>query len=199
MTATSITLSLACTLARATNEALPPSGPLGLAGRVASQMSSGSVPEAAAENGLRTASALTQQMRLRDAIYLYDRTIYDGYERFVIAQGCEVLQLVLDVESGKVPIAYVEGSTPAEVEQSLTIYRDDIRAEARMFSYALATSGYLKGFSFSGRVKDRGLQQIGKITAFFYCFSRETTAKLTYHDEWKGSPLNDYVVPSTTP
>jgi len=51
----------------------------------------------------------TGPLLLRDAIYLYHHPIYAGSLQALIGYGCDIFQLVLDVESGYTDIYISEG------------------------------------------------------------------------------------------
>ncbi len=134
----------------------------------------------------------TGNVVLRDAIYLYNRPVHSGYLKSVFGLGCDILQLVLDLESGETNISFYSAETSADMASgnaTITDYPDTIRQAAYMFSYALYGSAYGKGFAFAEDSFDRGSTVIGNMTAFVYCFSSDPSASLVYSDGLTGETL----------
>ena len=124
----------------------------------------------------------TGQLLLRDAIYLYHLPVRAGYLQSLVGMGCDIFQLVLDVESGYSDIFITEGIT--STGYSLP-YPDRIDANAAMFAYALYSGYSDKSFSLWD-VKNYGkggTQSVGTATAFGYCFSTNPAAYVAYCDE----------------
>lgn len=122
---------------------------------------------------------------LRDAIYLYGMPIRAGYMQHLIGIGCDIFQLVLDVEGGHSDIVISEG-----IDQGgyLLVYPDRIYDNAAMFAYALYTGYSTKSFSlFDDLLYDTVNQDpsaiVGRATAFGYCFSTNPNAGVVYCNE----------------
>lgn len=108
-------------------------------------------------------------MTLRDAIYLYDQDIMTNHELQLAGSNCDVLQLVLDVESGYSDIMIYEGSASMQ-------YPDRILASADMFAYALYSNAAIKRFGLGDRNVAATNSAAGKATAFGYCYSTRANA-----------------------
>jgi hypothetical protein len=128
----------------------------------------------------------TGPLLLRDAIYLYNLPIYAGYLQALYSFGCDVFELVLDVENGYTDLLIAEGllDGPGYVFE----YPDRIYDNAAMFAYALY-SGYVdKTFALAdvylyGAPGVNPTSIVGSATAFGYCFSTDPTAAIVYWDE----------------
>jgi hypothetical protein len=129
-------------------------------------------------------------MALRDAIYLYHQPISGDSAKLktLVGYDCDALQILLDVESGYTDIATLESTVAsgnAHVYPNIaTVYPDRIHADASIFSYVLYTSAPVKTFEL-GRFIDNDTSatgNIGTVTAFGYCFSTKTDAKVLMHD-----------------
>ena len=125
------------------------------------------------------------QMLLRDAIYLYNLPIRAGYIQMLSGYGCDVFQLVLDLESGHSDIVIDEGLYEGGY---IFLYPDRIFDHAAMFAYALYTGFYEKTFSLAdaqlfGAPGVDPASIVGRATAFGYCFSTNPAAVVVYCDE----------------
>jgi hypothetical protein len=130
-------------------------------------------------------------MVLRDAIYLYHQPISGSSIKRLIGYNCDVLQMLLDVESGYTDIATLESTVASSntYPNTATVYPDHIHANAPIFSYALYTSVPVKTFEL-GRFIDNGTSatgNIGTVTMFGYCFSTKADAKVLMHDGETGT------------
>lgn len=152
---------------------------------------------ALAEEGTRVAARpvdhrfplATGEMLLRDAMYLYNTPIYSGYLKSIFGIECDILQLVLDVESGKTDISMYTAATSQELDSgsgTQTDYPDTILQAHYMFSYALYGSTYSKAFGLAEKAFDKGSTVIGNATAFVYCFSDDPSAHLLYSNGLTG-------------
>jgi hypothetical protein len=120
---------------------------------------------------------------LRDAIYLYGMPIRAGFAQGLIGIGCDIFQLVLDVESGHSDIFITEG-----IDQPGGygfVYPDRIYDNAAMFAYALYTGYSAKSFLLFDAQLYRAVNQdpaaiVGRATAFGYCFSTNPSAGVGY-------------------
>jgi hypothetical protein len=133
--------------------------------------------------GLMSAQA-TGPMLLRDAIYLYNLPIRAGYLQMLVGGGCDVFQLVLDVESGHTDMVYVENDQGE-------VYPDRIYDNAAMFAYALYSGSAVKGFALTddqlyGAPDVNPDTIVGTATAFGYCFSTNPAAFALHCDEKTG-------------
>jgi len=140
-------------------------------------------------SALKSPQALqgTGELLLRDAIYLYDEPTYAGFYHSLIGIGCDIFQLVLDVESGYTDLAIAEG---VDSGGYFTIYPDRIYAEAAMFSYALYSQYADKQFVFldaeyygEPNVTVIPSTIVGRATAFGYCFSTNPSAAVFACDQ----------------
>ncbi|MHB1402290.1 MAG: hypothetical protein ACYCWB_07825 [Thiobacillus sp.] len=132
--------------------------------------------------GMMSAQAVGP-MLLRDAIYLYNLPIRAGYLQLLVGGGCDVFQLVLDVESGHTDMLYNEYGVYA--------YPDRIYDYHAMFAYALYSGSPVKSFALADEVlyDAPGVNPdtiVGTTTAFGYCFSTNPAAFALHCDEKTG-------------
>jgi len=134
----------------------------------------------------------TGPLLLRDAIYLYNLPIRVGYVQLLSGLGCDIFQLVLDLESGYSDIWISEG-----IYEGLSLdgsggyvraYPDRIFDHAAMFAYALYTGFNQKDFQLTdtklhGQPGVDPTPIVGWATAFAYCFSTDPAALIKYYDE----------------
>lgn len=122
---------------------------------------------------------------LRDAIYLYNQPVYAGNAQALIGIGCDIFQLVMDVENGYTDLAIFEGINSGGYD---VLYPDRIYANAAMFAYALYSGHTDKGFEFYdnrlyGAPGVDPNRIVGRGTAFGYCFSTNPGAAVFACDE----------------
>ncbi|MFZ3040844.1 MAG: hypothetical protein WA108_03470 [Thiobacillus sp.] len=122
---------------------------------------------------------------LRDAIYLYNLPVYAGNLQLLIGIGCDIFQLVMDVENGYADLAIGEGINSGGYFAG---YPDRIYANAAMFSYALYSGYSDKSFGFTdlqlyGAAGVDPNTVIGHATGFGYCFSTNPDAAVFSCDE----------------
>jgi hypothetical protein len=115
-------------------------------------------------------NAYPADVTLRTAIYRYHQPIYANSTVVLRGQSCDIMQLVLDVESGYTNIKISDGG--------LIRYPDRILAGDDVFAYSLYSNSVSKGFSFEAYNPDMPPAsspdiQIGTATIFGYCFSSE--------------------------
>lgn len=120
-------------------------------------------------------------MMLRDAIYLYGKDINSLSYKSLAGFDCDVLQLVLDVESGYTDLAMFEGSGTAS--DTYLKYPDRIEANHAMFSYALYRGEPFKSFDFYDARSSLGDVRIGTATIFGYCYSTLDSARVVFCDD----------------
>ena len=141
----------------------------------------------------------TGELLLRDAIYLYNVPTYAGFLHSLVGIGCDIFQLVLDVESGFTDLAIAEG---VDSGGYFTIYPDRIYAEAAMFSYALYSQYPDKQFVFldvdyygEPNVNADPATIVGRATTFGYCFSTNPDAAVFSCDQqqcYSSSEVNPF-------
>jgi hypothetical protein len=120
-------------------------------------------------------------MMLRDAIYLYGKDINSLSYKSLAGFDCDVLQLVLDVESGYTDLAMFEGGGTAS--DTYLVYPDRIEANHAMFSYALYRGESFKSFDFYDARSSLGDVRIGTATIFGYCYSTLDSARVVFCDD----------------
>ncbi|AUN95687.1 S8 family peptidase [Pseudazoarcus pumilus] len=126
----------------------------------------------ATDNGV--GGAAPSAMTLRDAIYLYGEDVRADGQLQLGGDQCDVLQLVLDVESGHADLTMTEGASSFD-------YPDRIFAAADMFAYALYSDAPHKRFGLGQHDGDAdGL--VGNATAFAYCYSTQPDAYVYWKD-----------------
>lgn len=126
----------------------------------------------------------TGPLLLRDAIYLYNLPVRAGYLQSLVGLGCDIFQLVLDVESGHSDIAISEGVNSGGYT---ALYPDRIYDNAAMFAYALYSGHDDKTFhlydaQLFGATNVSPSTIVGRATAFGYCFSTDPSAVALYCD-----------------
>jgi hypothetical protein len=120
-------------------------------------------------------------MLLRDAIYLYGQEVRSQKYVKLTGRNCDVLELVLDVESGHTDIEMLQDATSS-------VYPDRIYDYHEMFAYALYGSIASKSFSLGQKQTAASSDTvIGKATAFAYCFSTNPAASVLKQDALTGS------------
>lgn len=119
------------------------------------------------------------QTTLRDAIYLYDQDFLAGGAKRIVGSGCDVFQLVLDVDQGSTGIKMAQYNSSESANYS--DYPDAITSSAKMFSYMQYESKDYKVFKFDGA--GAAGSKIGSGTVFGYCLSSNPGAKV-YLVEW---------------
>jgi len=127
----------------------------------------------------------TGTLLLRDAIYLYNLPVYAGNLQSLIGIGCDIFQLVMDVENGYTDLAISEGINSGGY---FVDYPDRIYANAAMFAYALYSGYSDKSFGFLdnqlyGAPGVDPATIVGHATAFGYCFSTNPDAAVFACDE----------------
>jgi len=123
----------------------------------------------------------TSQLTLRDAIYLYKKDIRSLSYMSLAGFDCDVLQLVLDVESGYTDLAMFEGS--GGDSDAYLKYPDRIEARHPMFAYALYRDMPFKSFDFYDARTGTADSRIGTATLFGYCFSTKPSARVVFCDD----------------
>lgn len=123
------------------------------------------------------ADYISGDMTLRDAIYVYGMQVNAKFSKSLVGINCDVLQVVLDVDSGFTDIGYAEINNINELQSSLFIYKDRIFDFHKMFSYSLYKNKYLKEFVFGdNNATTSSTQIIGSGTFFAYCYSTKPGA-----------------------
>lgn len=125
-----------------------------------------------------TAPAAAERMVLRDAIYLYNQDIRSYRATQIVGHRCDVLQLVLDVESGYTDLAMHEGG------RNWT-YPDRMRDYFEMFAYALYDQNVtFKRFVLADNEATDPARDVltGRVTVFGYCYSSRSDAYVFRHD-----------------
>lgn len=117
-------------------------------------------------------------MILRDAIYLYGQSLNGKGDKILAGEGCDVMQLVLDVNTGHTDIGLALGDTIDEAIASQVDYADRILDTADMFSYALYQNANIKMFAFKDVENPTSANQIGTATVFGYCYSTDPNARV---------------------
>ncbi|MCB1955650.1 MAG: hypothetical protein KDG55_08235 [Rhodocyclaceae bacterium] len=130
-------------------------------------------------------SVPAQQMVLRDAIYLYNVDFYDGPGTLAMwGEGCDVMQVVFDLDSGYVEFEKWEYNVADESSVVTAKYPDRIQATAKMFSYMLYTPDrFIRRIDFTGNDATRENHEVvGRGTLFGYCLSDDPDAKIFVAD-----------------
>ncbi len=130
-------------------------------------------------------SASAQQMVLRDAIYLYNLDFYNGPGTLAVwSEGCDMAQVVFDLDSGYVEFEKWEYNVADESSIVTAAYPDRIQAAAKMFSYMLYTPDkYIRRIDFTGNDSTRENHEvIGRGALFAYCLSDDPDAKIYVAD-----------------
>lgn len=124
------------------------------------------------------ADFIAGDMQLRDAIYSYNQKINSYWYTDLVGYNCDVLQLVLDVESGYTDIWMKQGSG------AWSLYPDRIQSYHAMFAYALYQNVTWKTFELVDRYEPYPSYQIGSGTMFGYCYSTKPDAYVYIWDEY---------------
>lgn len=119
-----------------------------------------------------------QGMPLRDAIYLYGQPLNARGDKSLVGEGCDIFQLILDVNAGYADIAMGQADTAAGAYAARLAYPDRIVDTAAMFSYAMYDDRPVKTFVFNDRNAPSSGAQIGSATAFGYCYSTNPAARV---------------------
>lgn len=127
------------------------------------------------------ANSLSGDLALRDAIYLYKKDIRSLSYMSLAGFDCDVLQLLLDVESGYTDLAMFEGS--GGDSDAYLKYPDRIEASHAMFAYALYRDMPFKSFDFYDARTGTADSRIGTATLFGYCFSTKPGARVVFCDD----------------
>lgn len=124
------------------------------------------------------------ELYLRDAIYLYQQSINAKGSKTLVGVNCDVLQLVLDVESGYTDLAMGQSNYSAtDALSSQTGYADRIQSTASMFAYAITSDKAYKTFQFRDAGNLSSSSVIGSGTAFAYCFSTTPGAYVYFQEQ----------------
>lgn len=136
----------------------------------------------AAVSANAVAKNVSGEMLLRDAHYWYNMPV-DGFKsNYFLGTDCDILQLVMDVNTGYTDILGADVASTTTIETSdMVSYPDRITANAAMFSYTLYSNAGLKMYQFYDK-NATASAQVGTITAFAYCFSTTPTAHLRTYD-----------------
>jgi hypothetical protein len=120
------------------------------------------------------------EMTLRDAVYLYARPIHSNYGKSIVGYNCDILQLLLDVESGYSDLWIGEGDTDFG-------YPDRIQDYHAVFSYGLYKQEALKYFTLWDNHVGIANFQTGVATFFGYCYSTKADAFVFMYDAANGT------------
>ena len=123
------------------------------------------------------ADFISGDMQLRDAIYIYGKSIHSYFYTELVGYNCDVMQMVLDVESGHTDILTSQGS------DSYVPYPDTIQSWHSMFAYAMYRDEMWKWFTLTSHEQTQPDSIIGNATVFGYCYSTKPDAEVYVWDE----------------
>lgn len=129
------------------------------------------------------AALVAEPMTLRDAIYLYGQPLNGKGDKVLVGADCDVFQLVTDITSGHTNLAMGQGTSISNAIGTQTAYPDTIEATDAMFAYALYKDHPVKIFVFNDKANPNSSAQIGKATAFGYCYSTKPTAHVYFQQK----------------
>lgn len=130
-----------------------------------------------------SADFISGDMQLRDAIYLYNQDIRANSQKYLVGENCDVLQLVLDVESGHSDIGFAESTAVSTALSNKTAYNDRIFGWQAMFAYALYQDEPVKIFTLGDRDYPGGNMKTGNGTVFGYCYSTKVNARVYFQEK----------------
>lgn len=116
---------------------------------------------------------------LRDAIYMYQMSLWGQSEKRITGHHCDILELVLDVTSGYTDMALV----PSVTLGMATNYVDRIFATDAMFTYTLYADATEKRFILRDNQNPSSDNKIGQGTFFGYCYSTQGDAYVEVYDQ----------------
>lgn len=122
---------------------------------------------------------------LRDAMYLYGQDFNGKGDKMLAGENCDVFQLILDMNSGYADLAMSQSSSIGNAITAQGDYPDRINDTAAMFSFALYEDQPVKAFVFKDKNNTSSAIQIGSGTAFGYCYSTNSNARVYLREKDK--------------